>query len=66
MLAETAGLNLNNYQKQLLLEITDFNLEARYPDYKKSFYHLCTGEFAGKYFEEIKGLRTWLLSLRKQ
>lgn len=65
-LAETAGLALSEEQRHLLLEITDFNIETRYPDYKQSFYGICTREFAEKYFTEIKKVRSWLLSQMKQ
>jgi hypothetical protein len=34
--------------------VTDFNLEARYPDIKFSFYQKCTREFTEKYFKQSK------------
>jgi HEPN domain-containing protein len=65
-LAEAAGLEMTDDRKQLLLEITDFNIEARYPDFKQSFYEICTKEFAEKYFRHIMELRSWLLSQTKR
>lgn len=41
-------------------EITTFNLNARYDDYKKEFYKLCTQEFAQNWIEKIKILRLWI------
>lgn len=41
--------------------ITAFNIETRYPDYKKEFYKKCTKEFARIYYEKIIGIRKWLL-----
>lgn len=41
--------------------ITAFNIEARYPDYKKEFYKKCTREFASTYYNKIIGIRKWLL-----
>jgi len=37
-LAEKSELDLNDQQMELLEIVTDFNLEARYPDEKFSFY----------------------------
>ncbi|MBI5376312.1 MAG: HEPN domain-containing protein [Candidatus Schekmanbacteria bacterium] len=61
-LAEQTALPLSDEQKQLLMKINDFNIEARYPDQKFSFYKLCTIEFAEEYFTKIKGMHSWLLS----
>lgn len=41
--------------------ITSFNIEARYPDYKKEFYKKCTKEFTFNYIKKIKEIRLWLL-----
>lgn len=41
--------------------ITTFNIEARYPDYKKEFYKKCTKVFTRTYYEKIIGIRKWLL-----
>ncbi len=65
-LAEKTTLNLSEEQKQLLGEITRFNIEARYPDYKQDFYKLCTKEFTEEYFVKIKEMYKWLLSQMKQ
>ena len=61
-LAENTTLNLSDEQKELLAEINQFNVEARYPDYKNSFYKLCTREFTEEYFTKTKDLYQWLLS----
>lgn len=61
-LAENTTLNLSGEQKELLAEINQFNVETRYPDYKNSFYKLCTKEFTEEYFTKIKDLYQWLLS----
>lgn len=46
---------------ELLETITDFNLEARYPDEKFSFKKRCTKDFAEKYLREIEEMKKWLL-----
>lgn len=65
-LAENTSLFLSEEQKQFLMEINRFNIEARYPDYKQSFYKLCTEEFTEEYFTKIKELYKWLLLQMKQ
>ncbi len=65
-LAENTKLSLSWTQKQLLGEVNRFNIEARYPDYKHTFYKLCTKEFAEEYFTKIKEIYSWLLSQMKQ
>ena len=59
-LAEKAGLRLSQERLELLEIITDFNLEARYPDEKFSFHRRCSKEFAKKYMDKIEEIREWL------
>ena len=61
-LAADAGIGLSEDQKVFLDEVNDFNLEIRYPDFKREFYALCTREFAERYFRKIKEFRLWLIS----
>jgi HEPN domain-containing protein len=61
-LAEPTILQLSDEQKQLMMDITRFNIETRYPDYKQTFQKLCTKEFAEDYFIKIKELYAWLKS----
>lgn len=65
-LAEKSSLKLAEEKLRLLETITDFNLEARYPDEKFSFRKRCTKEFTGRYLEEIGGLKKWLEKQLKQ
>ncbi|MCX5838249.1 MAG: HEPN domain-containing protein [Deltaproteobacteria bacterium] len=62
-LAEKAGLELAPEKLELLESITDFNLEARYPDEQFSFYKKCTQEFTEGYLRRIEEAMTWLRSL---
>ncbi len=48
-------------QKTLLLEVNQFNIKARYPDYKLEFYRKCTPDFANEYYCKIKEFYQWLL-----
>ena len=61
MIAERTNLNLIPPQDELLLELNQFNLRSRYPDYKFEFYQKCTFEFSKLYFTKIKELYQWLL-----
>ena len=45
----------------ILETITDFNLEARYPDERFSFKKKCTREFTETYLHKIEEIRRWLL-----
>lgn len=60
-IAEKAGLELPDAEKDFLLEVTDFNIKARYPDYKSKFYKKATKDFAEKYLRRIEEFRQWLL-----
>lgn len=60
-LAEKISLNLTMEQLELLETITDFNMEARYPDEKFSFKKRCTKDFTEKYRKDIQVIREWLL-----
>ena len=60
LLAQKAGLKLNEEQETFLEEVSDFNIEARYPDIKLSFYKKCTREFTEDYFGRIKEFYEWL------
>ena len=62
-LAEKASLELNDEQIELLETITDFNLEARYPDEKFSFKKQYTRSFTEDYLKKIEVMRKWLLKL---
>ncbi|OOP55644.1 MAG: hypothetical protein AYP45_13405 [Candidatus Brocadia carolinensis] len=64
-LAENTGLSFTDEQLALLADINDFNIESRYPDFKFSFYQICTREFTEKQFSTIKELHQWLLSQMK-
>jgi HEPN domain-containing protein len=45
LLAERANLELNQEQKEFLVDVTSFNISARYEDYKKKFREKCTEKF---------------------
>ena len=59
-LAERAGVPLNELQKNELAEITTFNIEARYDDYKLSFRKKAKKQFSLKYLDKTKEMLQWL------
>jgi HEPN domain-containing protein len=59
-LADRAGLILSNEQKDILDEVTGFNISVRYEDYKKEFRNKCTVEFAKEYIDKIEEFRKWI------
>ena len=59
-LAINSNIQIND-EKQLILDtINTFNLNARYDDYKQSFYKKCTPEYTEKWINEIIDIRTWI------
>ncbi|MFW5760844.1 MAG: HEPN domain-containing protein [Cyclobacteriaceae bacterium] len=59
-LGELIGLDMSDEHSDWLDEITSFNLNARYDDYKKEFYQLCTSDYTKTWIEKIKTVRTWI------
>jgi len=55
-LVETSKIKLDEKELNLLKNVNDFNIEARYPEQKMQFYKLCTKNYAEKYIKEIERL----------
>lgn len=66
LLSEKSKLYTDEIQKDTLDLITTFNISARYPDYKKSFYEKCTEAYATEQIDKIKELRIWLRSILEE
>ncbi len=64
-LAKIARLHLDEKTENDFVTITAFNIESRYPDFKRSFRKKCTQEFTQKHMLLIKGYYKWLQSLMK-
>jgi hypothetical protein len=60
--SDTGGIQLNDEQQSSFIRITAFNLEARYPDYKKEFRKKCTQQFTRIELEKIREVIKWLKS----
>lgn len=62
-LAEKCNLELTDEQVEKLQIITQFNISARYDDYKESFYKKCTDEYTTIQVKNIEEVYTWLKDL---
>ena len=62
-LANKMHMELTEEQVDMLETISDFNMEARYGDYKYTFELKCTDEYTSTWIENIKELRKWLKEL---
>ena len=60
-LAELCDIKLTNEYADWLDTITSFNINARYDDYKRDFYNLCTREYTKLWITRIKVLRKWII-----
>ena len=61
-LSELSGIEFSEEQLDLLAEITSFNIEARYNDYKRKFFKKATKEYTEGYFKKAKDIYLWLKS----
>lgn len=59
-LAELCRVEISDEYSDWLDEITSFNINARYNDYKKEFYNQCTPEFTSLWIERVKIIRNWI------
>ena len=62
-LAEKCDLELTDEQVEILKVITQFNISARYDDYKESFYKKCTDEYTTIQVKNIEEVYVWLKKL---
>jgi HEPN domain-containing protein len=59
-LAELCDIKISAEYSDWLDEMTSFNINARYNDYKKEFYNQCTPEFTLMWIERIRLIRSWI------
>jgi AbiV family abortive infection protein len=65
-LAKKLNLNFVDDQKKLLADLSSFNLEARYPEWKSVFYKTATKAYTKKYLENTKNFYLWLKKYLKK
>ena len=61
-LAQSTTLTFTEDKMIQLDRINDFNMEARYPDDKLSFYKICSEDFTKENLDIIKEMYYWLKS----
>lgn len=59
-LARLADIQMSQKRNEQLVLITAFNIEARYPDLKRSFRKKCNKEYAAEQIQVIKDIMKWL------
>jgi HEPN domain-containing protein len=59
-LAKLTKVSFSNRQLDLLDELTAFNIEARYNDYKLLFFRKATKEYTQEYLKKAKQIYLWL------
>lgn len=59
-LAQLSNIELTDEYSDWLDQITTFNIEARYDDFKKEFYSLCTFEYTQNWIYKIEVILKWL------
>ncbi len=52
-LAEITNFSFSDDETKLLNEVNDFNMDARYPEWKMEFYKLCNKKYTSSYIEKI-------------
>ncbi len=65
-LSEIAKCDLPEEEMDLLDKINDFNIRARYPEYKLQFYKQCDRKYSQNYLDKIKKLYQKLCQKLKQ
>jgi len=66
LLAQKAQLETEENRADVLDLISTFNINARYPDYKRGFYQKCTNEYTKERATEIDEVIAWLKSLIRE
>lgn len=64
-LEQIAGLGLSKEEVELLNNMNEFNLRARYPEYKLAFYEKCDFAYTKTYYDHTKILYTKLCQMMK-
>ena len=59
-LAKLTAIDFSNQQLDILDELTAFNIEARYDDYKFQFYKKATKKYTQDYLKKAKVIYLWL------
>jgi HEPN domain-containing protein len=61
-LASKVDLELSQSRTDALAKITTFNIQARYPDFKRRFRKKCTPDYTARQMKLIRNTFEWLRS----
>lgn len=59
-LGKKTNIEFSEENKMLLADLTEFNLEARYPEWQKKFYLRCSQKYTEDYFQKTQKFQKWL------
>jgi len=62
-IGERAGIEFDDRKLVLVETISQFNIRARYDDYRRNFQKLCTPEYSSTWIENIKEIRLWIKTM---
>ena len=62
-IGEKSGIVFDDNKLIMVETISQFNIRARYDDYKRNFYKLCTPEYTATWIENIKEIRLWIKTM---
>jgi len=62
-IGEKSGIIFDDNKLIIIETISQFNIQARYDDYKRNFYKLCTLEYTVTWIENIKEIRLWIKTM---
>lgn len=65
-IAKNTKIEFSEDQKILLADLTEFNLEARYPEWEKKFYEKATKGYTEIYFNQAVNFQKWLKKYLKK
>lgn len=62
-ICDKANIELDINRQILLDSISRFNINARYDDYKQSFFKLCNDDFTSEWINKITECRLWIKAM---
>src|ERR1017187_6013149 len=65
-LAQGCKISMNDEQEFFFANVTSFNINTRYDDYKMTFQKKCTKEYTDEWIEKININRQWIKELIQQ
>jgi HEPN domain-containing protein len=65
-LAQGCKISMNDEQEFFFANVTSFNINTRYDDYKMTFQKKCTKEYTDEWIQKININRQWIKELIQQ